>query len=704
MNAPQDDTYRILLIEDDPADAELLQRLIRNSGIRAVFHRVDCRADLIDALENDWTVVLCDFTLPGWNGLQALELVRQRSGDIPFIFVSGSIGEDVAVRAIRAGADDYLLKDNLRRLAPALTREVQAHRTRSHAREADHARLLAEQQYGRVVESAADAIITVGPDQLIRTFNRGAERTFGRPAADMIGRPLDLLVPERMRATHRGLVQRFLDGEFGDVTDPDHADVVAVRADGTEFPAQTTLSLAGEGPDMVATAILRDVTAVRESEERIRFLAHFDSLTQLPNRVLFRERLEMATLEARRKGRQVGLVVLDLDRFKSVNDSRGHTAGDALLRAVAGRLSGVVRTDDTVARLGGDEFGVVLADLATESDAGRLVGQLIESLRIPLTAGGSQHMSTGSAGVTLFPADGDDAERLLSNADMAMYRAKRRGGDRFEFYRPEMTVREQRRAEMERDLADAVRRDGLTVQFQPQVRLSDSQVIGCEALARWSHPTRGAVPPTEFIRIAEEAGLIGSVGKEVMRIAMTSAASWPGASDVRLGVNTSVRELIQPDYVDAVLDTLAAAQLDPARLELELTEGDLQEEHRPVIQAMRRFAQAGVRFAIDDFGTGYSNLSRLRQLPFRTLKIDKSLIDGIPGDREALAIAGAVVTMASHLGLQSLAEGAERPEQVEALADLGCEVIQGFALARPMWATDLVEYLKDRSVGGARLP
>ena len=699
------DVVRILLIEDDPADAELIQRLITRAGIVAEFHRVDQEPDLLEALDYPWTAILCDFTLPGWNGLQALQHVRHRAADLPFIFVSGSIGEDVAVRAMRAGADDYLLKGNLRRLAPALTREIQAHRNREDARAAEHARVMAEQQYGRVVESAADAIITIGPDQLIRTFNRGAERTFGRSAVDMIGRPLDVLVPDRMREMHRRMVQQFLDGTLGDITDPDHADVVAMRADGSEFPAQTTLSRAGNGPDLVATAILRDVTAVRESEERIRFLAHFDSLTQLPNRVLFRERLDMATLEARRKGRQVGVVVLDLDRFKSVNDSRGHTAGDALLRAVAGRLSGVVRADDTVARLGGDEFGVVLADLASESDAGRLVGQLIESLRFPLTAGGARHLSTASAGITLFPTDGGDPERLLSNADMAMYRAKRRGGDRFEFYRPEMTVREQRRAETERDLGEALHRSRLTVQFQPQIRLSDSQVIGCEALARWAHPVRGLIPPTEFIRIAEDAGLIGAVGKDVMRIAMTTAAGWLATHPrVRLGLNTSVRELTQPDYVDQVLDALSDSGLDPQLLELELTEGDLQEEHRPAIDAMRRFAAAGVGFAIDDFGTGYSNLSRLRQLPFRTLKIDRSLIADIPGDREDLAIVAAVVTMAGHLGLQTLAEGAERPEQVEALAELGCEVIQGFALARPMWADDLRTYLADHSVRGAGLP
>lgn len=694
MRSDADDSLRVLLIEDDAADAELVQRMIRTGGVTATFHRVTSEAELLRALEQTWSAVLCDFTLPGWNGLQALPVVRRYAGDVPFIFVSGSIGEEVAVQAMRAGANDYLLKNNLKRLAPALTRELAAHSDRIRHREAERARELTEQQYGRVLESAADAIITIGPDQLIRSFNRGAERTFGRRAEDMIGRPLDVLVPERMRATHGRLVRKFLEGDLGDFTSPDHTEVVGLRADGTEFPAQTTLSRAGEGPDLIATAILRDVTAARESEARIRFLAHFDSLTQLPNRVLFRERLEVAIAESKRKGRPVGVVVLDLDRFKAVNDTRGHTAGDELLRAVAGRLSGVVRADDTVARLGGDEFGVVLADLSSELDAGRLVGQLVGSLRLPLSALGGLQLNTASAGVTLFPADGVDPERLLSNADMAMYRAKRRGGDRFEFYQPEMTAREQRRADMERDLGEAVHRAELSVQFQPQIRLSDGQVVGCEALARWNHQARGLVPPSEFIPIAEEAGLIGAVGKEVMRMAMTMAAEWGRTNpDTRLALNTSVRELTQPDYVDQVLAALAETGLDPHLLELELTEGDLQDEQRPAVEAMRRFGEAGVAFAIDDFGTGYSNLSRLRQLPFRKLKIDRSLISGIPEDDDVVAIVAAVVTMARHLGLQTLAEGAETSDQVRVLKEMGCDIIQGFALARPMWAADLRGFL-----------
>lgn len=696
---PGDGRVRILLIEDDPVDAELIVREIKSAGLQADCHRIDTEEQLVHALQDPWDGVLCDYRLPGWDGLAALRRVRRTVDDLPFIFVSGSIGEDVAVAAMRAGADDYLLKGNLRRLGPALTREIQAHEDRQRGRETEQARQLTELRYGQVLETAADAIISVDRDHRIRTFNRGAERTFGFNAEQVMGRDMSILLPERLRDQHYQMISTFLSGTLGDSRPPDHAEIVGLRRDGSEFPAQTTLSRSGEGADLMATAILRDVTGIRQSEERIRFLAHFDPLTHLPNRILFRERLEVAALDAGRKDRRVGVAVLDLDRFKIVNDTRGHSAGDQMLMAVAARLTGAVRAGDTVARLGGDEFGLIMADLAEDEDAGPIVDGVIHSLRLPLSTEGASYSTTGSAGVTIYPGDGRDPETLMANADLAMYRAKRTGGDRYEFYRPEMTVRERDRAEMEEDLGHALRSKSLLVQYQPQVSLNGGHVVGVEALARWVHPVRGSVPAMDFVRAAEECGLISSLGQEVLRQSVAAAAEWQATlgGPVVVAVNASAAELVQPDYPDRVLATLAEFGVPASSLQVEVTEGDLADESRPATLAMKRLEDHGVTFAIDDFGTGYSNLSRLKQLPVRMLKIDRSLVQDLPDDQEDLAIVAAVITMAHRLGLTTLAEGAETHEQVELLGALGCDVVQGFALAHPMWPSDCLEFLRVRN-------
>lgn len=694
---------RLLLVEDNEADAELVLREVRTAGLEVEHRRVESAADLADALQEFWSAILCDYTLPGWDGLAALGQVRNSVADVPFLFVSGTIGEEVAVAAMRAGADDYLLKDNLKRLGPALIRELQAHEDRLRAREAESARARTESRYAQVLHTAADAIISIGLDQRIQTFNRGAERIFGYEPSEVLGHDLGILVPERMREKHRSVVADFLAGEPGDSSGAEHADVVALRKDGTEFPAQTTLSLARDGSDFVATAILRDMSGVRKSEERIRFLAHFDQLTELPNRILFRDRLENACLDAKRRDRRVAVAVLDLDRFKIVNDTWGHNAGDELLAGVASRLTGSLRAGDTVARMGGDEFGVILADLAADEDAGRIIEMVIRALRYPIMTSGGPQSTTASAGVTLFPVDGRDQESLLTNADLAMYRAKRAGGDRLEFYQPEMTVRERDRAELESHLVHSLRVGGLSAQFQPQIEIATGRVVGCEALARWEHPVRGFVPPADFVHAAENSGQIALLDHQILKQGLQAAVEWnEGACPVPVGVNVSLTELLQPDYPERVLAALDDEGIDPGLLRLEVPEAELQDQAPRAMTSIWELERAGVRFAIDGFGANYSNLSRLRHSPFRTLKIAKCLVRALPDDTEAAAIVSAIMTAADRLGLQVIGVGADSEEQLDALAELGCGVVQGFALARPMWPTECLNFVRAaRSVGGA---
>lgn len=698
---------RLLLVEDNEADAELVLREVRSAGLEVEHRRVESAAGLADALAESWSAILCDYTLPGWDGLAALGQVRNTAADVPFLFVSGTIGEEVAVAAMRAGADDYLLKDNLKRLGPALVRELHAHEDRMRAKEAEAARARTESRYAQVLHTAADAIISIDAHQLIQTFNRGAERIFGYDAGAVLGRDLGMLVPERMRDKHRHVVADFLAGKPGDCSGAEHADAVALRADGTEFPAQTTLSLACDGSELVATAILRDMSGVRKSEERIRFLAHFDQLTQLPNRILFRDRLESACLDAKRRSRKVAVAVLDLDRFKVVNDTWGHGVGDELLAGVASRLTGSLRAGDTVARIGGDEFGVILADLAADEDAGRILEIVIGALRYPVMTTGGPQSTTASAGVTLFPVDGRDQESLLTNADLAMYRAKRAGGDGFEFYQPDMTTRERGRAELESHLLHSLRMGGLSAQFQPQIELATGRVVGCEALARWEHPERGFVPTADFVHVAELSGQIANLDDQILRRGLQAVAVWnDGALPVSVGVNVSMTELLQPDYPARVLSSLCDEGIDPGLLRLEIPEGELQDQSPRAMASIWELQKAGVAFAIDGFGANYSNLSHLRHSPFRILKIDKSLVRALPDDSECAAIVSAVVTMAKRLGLEVIGVGADTEAQLDALAELGCGVVQGFALAQPMWPTECANFVRAaQSVGGSpRLP
>ncbi len=435
-----------------------------------------------------------------------------------------------------------------------------------------------------------------------------------------------------------------------------------------------------------------DITAEIEAERRAQYLTLHDPLTSLPNRELFAERLEQAVATVSRRGDVAAVLCVDLDRFKDVNDTLGHAAGDLLVQGCSERLQACVRETDTVARIGGDEFAIVQVGIEQPDGAQRLCRRVIETLAAPFDLDGHEVLVTASVGVALIPLDGSIPGRLLQNADIALYRAKEEGRNTFRFFEAGMDARLQARKALERDLRLALARNELELYYQPKVELGHNRLSGVEGLVRWHHPERGLVPPGEFIGVAEETGLIVALGEWVLRRACVQAISWP---ELQMSVNISPVQFKQPNLIDAVRRALTDSGLEPERLELEVTEGVLLQNTEAAMTTLRQLKDLGVQIAMDDFGTGYSSLSYLQKFPFDKIKIDRSFVSALETRTDAEAIVRAVVGLGHSLGIQTCAEGVETVEQLAFLKREGCDEVQGYYFGKPMPAPDFERKFSD---------
>jgi diguanylate cyclase (GGDEF)-like protein/hemerythrin-like metal-binding protein/PAS domain S-box-containing protein len=440
-----------------------------------------------------------------------------------------------------------------------------------------------------------------------------------------------------------------------------------------------------------------DITRIKQTEERLQQLAHYDELTGLANRVLFRDRLNLAIAEARRKKHKVGLILLDLDRFKDINDTLGHPVGDKVLISVADRLKKCVRETDTVGRLGGDEFIIVLPELLDAAEVTQIGRRIIEALSRRFDPEGRQVFISTSIGVTLYPSDGDDADKLLQNADTALYRAKERGKNHLQFFSKEMNLELMDRAELEVALRNALESNELDLYYQPIVELETGKVVSVEALLRWNHPTRGAISPLKIVPLAEETGLILPLGEWVLRTACQQNKKWQdlGLQPIRVAVNVSGHQLMHPGFVKSVFRVLEDTGHDPKYLELELTESTAMRDVTTTVQAFRQFKAKGISIAIDDFGTGYSSLSYLKRFPIDKLKIDRSFVQDIATRQEAEPIVRAIVAVGHSLHLKVLAEGVETHDQFGLLWSLDCDEWQGYSFSKPVPAEEIEKMLRE---------
>ena len=441
------------------------------------------------------------------------------------------------------------------------------------------------------------------------------------------------------------------------------------------------------------------ITELKQAEKEIEKLAYYDSLTGLPNRLLLKDRLHFALDWARRERESLAIMFLDLDHFKVINDSLGHSAGDKLLEAVSERLTNCIRKTDTVARLGGDEFVILLPNVKRISDVSNLARKVLQSLTTPFKIKDREIFTSTSIGISLYPDDGEDEETLIRNADLAMYQAKEHGRNAYQFFSDEMNQKLLHRLEIETGLRRAIEHNKFTLRFQEQIDLETGQICGAEALLRWDHPEKGLLAPDAFLDIAEETGLIVPIGEWVIRAACQQNRQWldQGLPPIAISVNISHRQLMQVDLADVVSEALSAATLEPKLLQLEITEGAVRGNFEQVRRVLNDLAHVGISIAIDSFGSGFSSLAQLQHLPLERLNIDHTFVGEITNDARDTAIVRSIIATAHNLGLKVVAEGVETQRQRDFLKVHGCDYIQGFHFNRPVSAEELTVFLEQES-------
>ena len=521
-------------------------------------------------------------------------------------------------------------------------------------------------------------------DHSIVYVNPAFERITGYRSDEVIGREGRFLLRDDLAQPElEGIRSALREKREGEATLRNY------RKDGTLFWNELRIAPVRE---LTGSAITHFVSVINDISERVCYQqalehqANHDSLTGLANRNLLNDRIEQAILWAKRNNRVMGVMLLDLDHFKLINDASGHSAGDALLKEVAQRLARCVRETDTVARLGGDEFVIILTDLPQPDDVDQIAEKILSSLSRPMDVVGRDVFVTASIGVSLYPRDGDHGEILLRYADMAMYRVKEHGRNSVRQFVPEMGSSAVSRLDMEAALRRGLERGEFLLHYQPKVDLSTECIVGAEALVRWQHPQIGLVHPIEFIRLAEETGLIIPLGEWVLGEACRQQVLWQqqGLGPVKLAVNMSARQFRQEELIERISAVFAGSGADPRHMTLELTESMVMHDVDSALASLRALKKLGLSLSLDDFGTGYSSLSYLRRFPIDELKIDRSFINDIHLNADDAAIAGAIVAMARSLGLLVVAEGVEKKEQAELLSSLGCNLVQGYFYARPM--------------------
>jgi len=679
----------VLLIEADADDAA---RIINELG-SATDERFDVEwvPDLssgVKRLRNGGvgTVVL-DLILPDSHGIETFDKLFQAAPSVPILILSGPNAEEMARQAVQRGAQDYLVKNQADgyRLRRAVRTMMD--------RRAANAMLLENEVANMTLDSIGEAVLRTDRQGNIVYLNRIAENLTGWRREEALGRP----VAEVLRiidvvsgAMVRNAVEIVMQEDRTARVTANCVNCILVRRDGIEIGIENTVTPIHEQDGSVTGAVVafHDVSLARARSLEMSRLAQHDSLTDLPNRMLFNDRLTQAISLAVRQGKQLAVMFVDLDHFKKINDSLGHAVGDKLLQSVAARLVTCVRRTDTVSRLGGDEFVVLLSQVEHGEDAAFSARKILRALSAPHIIDGKSLDINASVGVSTYPNDGPDAETLINKADTAMYEAKQIGRNNFQFFRQDMHARLADRQLLEADLRYALGRNEFLLHYQPKYNLRTKQITGMEALIRWAHPQRGIISPGQFVPIAEECGLILPMGRWVLLEACRQARAWidAGLGVVPVAVNVSAYEFADKDFISRVRAVLIATGVDPANLELELTESVLMEDAESTVRTLGALKAMGVRLAIDDFGTGYSSFTYLRRFPVDALKLHQSFVQEITADPGDAKIVSAMINIGQSLKQRVIAEGVETLAQLNFLQHHGCNEGQGYYFSRPVVA------------------
>ncbi len=547
---------------------------------------------------------------------------------------------------------------------------------------------------GKIIDQSSNEIYVFSADTLeFIEVNRGACQNLGYSEDELRSMTAYDIKPEYDEKSFRQAIRPLLNNEKKQLL----FETVHRRKDGTTYPVEVRLQLSNIGENPMFVAMIMDITDRKAAENRISFLAYHDELTELPNRNLFLDRLQQALFDADREEHLIAVMFLDLDRFKTINDSLGHTVGDELLVQASQRLKSVLRVGDTVARLGGDEFSIVLNGISNVVDCTVIADKILGCISRPFRIGERELVVTVSIGITMYPFDTGEVHGLLKNADIAMYHAKDAGRNNFQFYSATMAETAAERLGIEMSLRHALAKEEFVLHYQPIMDVVSGEVVGVESLVRWQHPDRGLVGPDTFISIAEETGLIVPMGEWVIRTAceQSKVLEEMGLSVPRVAVNLSPRQFRDPSLLQNLQKILHETGFDPERLDLEITESLLMDDIDKVNQQLGEITSSGVKLSIDDFGTGYSSLSYLRQLPISNLKIDRSFVRELPVNEDDAAIVGSIISMAHFLGMKTIAEGVETPEQFNFLKEAGCDIVQGYWISKPLPLDELCQFVKE---------
>jgi diguanylate cyclase (GGDEF)-like protein/PAS domain S-box-containing protein len=679
-------SLKVLIVDDSREDVETFRRLLGNDPQQdyRVLAAGEGAAGLAAAGAERPDCIVLDFGLPDMDGLEFITALDAASPDgrPAIVIVTGQGSEHIAVNVMKAGAHDYVVKGEV---TSAILKQAIRHAI---SQKAALDRLQeSEGKFRAITECTTDLTYILGDDLVFAYASPSVCRFTGFESELILGRELDMLVHPGDAKTVREAVLRARAEPGTSVTVEDHR-VHNPNRGWIYFSGRATAMPWVPGVNGIVVHC-QDVTERRWQEEIIRRQANFDALTGLPNRTLFRDRLSRALSSAIRNGTRAALLFVDIDAFKNVNDTLGHTAGDELLKEAASRLAACVREVDTVARLGGDEFTLVLPDIHEPIDAELVARKVLAALAEPFALDSTKAFVSASVGVTLYPDDAEDEENLLRNADTAMYRAKEEGRNRLRFFTARMHTEAMDRLHLDVDLRDALERGEFLLHYQPIVDLASGFPTGFEALLRWRHPARGLVPPGQFIPRAEQTGLIVPVGTWVLEAACRQLKSWQeaGYSRLRMSVNVSARQCREPAFEATVRRILESTGVGAGSVVLEITESlfidDSRGDAAEAAAVFRRLRDMGIRVALDDFGTGYSSLSYLKRFPVDILKIDRSFVQDIAANAEDKTLVDAIIAMAHGLGIAVVAEGMETEQQTRILSSRRCDGGQGYFFGKP---------------------
>ena len=698
MNQTADaaDKPLVLIADDDATHRKVLQNVLEKAGFR-VETAENGKIALQKFSEIHPDVVLLDVEMPGLDGFSVCETIRAEEGlrETPIFIITGREDQQAVERAYSVGATDFLNKP--------IALAVLPHRIRYVLRTSTSLNDLRG-----LIRAIPDLIFVVNEDGEVQEGLSRGDATHTQQIQALSTASKVNFYPCENDDEARSCIKRAL--ETGKTQVYEHTlEAFDIHLE-TRFVTRDSNSV---------LAIVRDITERKKSEAKIFNLAYFDELTALPNRQLFGQSLERTIETAKRDDQKFAILFVDLDRFKRINDTLGHSVGDELLKEVARRLENCTRSTDSVsrygpgdgggiqlARLGGDEFVIKLYGIESEDTVSAIASRIISVLTPPFNCEGHQFVVTPSIGVAMYPQDGVTAEELLMNADSAMYRAKFAGRNNYKFYSETMRTKSLHRLDLENEIRKALDNDQFELHYQPKADAETWSLVGAEALLRWHHPDRGAIAPDDFIPVAEETGLIVPIGQRVLQIACNQVKAWSELpfGDIPVSVNISSHQFQSDSLVDDVLGAAHDAGIDPKSLELEITESVLLQDADNTLVALNNLKRAGVALSVDDFGTGYSSLSYLKRFPIDTLKIDRSFVKDLHTDQDDAAICAAILAMAQQLGLNVVAEGVETKEQLDFLRRHGCNQIQGFLCSKPLPADQFAVLLREIARTAANEP